>query len=249
MAAAIRRTRGHGGYDALFAIARVTRRSRTSRRHVDYGVMRRCSPIAVRCSGAWPRDGRYDFARCIYCSRRAVSLPLLHRATHIGVGLARPRRNRVRLAGHLKDSGAGTVRSTTWAACRAGRPSRSTNRRRGDQIRGHNLESDYTEWHGARTDQATPASISMTSCSASPCRPANCRRTSRGSADMAAMFDRVATVQTQDAALVERTSEEMGYPSPGGGQKPAVTDFVEPYEPGRDMFASAKSRNLVPADT
>jgi uncharacterized protein with NAD-binding domain and iron-sulfur cluster len=109
----------------------------------------------------------------------------------------------------------------------------------GDALRAYNLESDYTEWHGRigttslrRGEHFDDVVLAIPPSGARWI----CGELAAARPEWAAMFQQVATVQTQAMQLwLNRSSADLGFPQPPNGEKPAVTAFVEPYDTWADM--------------
>ena len=122
----------------------------------------------------------------------------------------------------------------------------------GDALRGVNLESDYTEWrHRLPPVTLTRGRDFDDVVLAIPPGGAKeiCGELAAARPEWQAMFDRVATVQTQAMQLwLHRTSADLGFPNPGPGEKPAVTAFVEPFDTWADMSHLLDRETWTPAD-
>jgi uncharacterized protein with NAD-binding domain and iron-sulfur cluster len=121
----------------------------------------------------------------------------------------------------------------------------------GRTLASYNLESDYTPWHGQVGSKTLRAGVDFDDVVlAVP--PGGAREFAGGLAaarpEWRAMFERLGTVQTQAMQLwLRRTSAELGFPSPGG-QKPAITAYVEPYDTWADMSHLLDRETWTPAD-
>ncbi|MCW5978360.1 MAG: NAD(P)-binding protein [Bryobacteraceae bacterium] len=122
----------------------------------------------------------------------------------------------------------------------------------GDRIKGHNIESDYTAWRGQLPPRTIRRGVDFDDVLLGIPPAASrwiCTELAGARPEWAAMFENVATVQTQAVQLwLHETSADLGYPPPSSDQKPAVTAFVEPFDTWADMTHLLPAESWEPAD-
>jgi uncharacterized protein with NAD-binding domain and iron-sulfur cluster len=245
------------GYDALFAYAAGDPdRPNISAGTSIYGVMRMM--FTYRGSMFWRMAagmGDTIFSPMyLVLKARGVRFHFFHRVTHLGLDASGA-------IGHIefdrqatpKDAATGyqPLYDVGGVPCWPAEPFYDQ-LVEGDAIRGSNLESDYTTWHG-RVGTTTLARGADFDAVVLAIPPGAARWIAGDLAaarkDWADMFANVATVQTQAMQLwLTQSSADLGYPAPGDGQKPAVTAFVEPYDTWADMSHLLDRETWRPAD-
>jgi len=122
----------------------------------------------------------------------------------------------------------------------------------GDALRGVNLESDYTDWHGRVGTKTLRRGVDFDDVVLGiPPGGARwiCGELAAARPEWAAMFANVATVQTQAMQLwLKTTSADLGFAPPGDGQNPAITAYVEPFDTWADMSHLLSRETWTPAD-
>ncbi len=108
-----------------------------------------------------------------------------------------------------------------------------------EDVRGFDLESDYTEWHGRIGSRVLRRGVHFDDVVLGiPPAAARwiCPELASARAEWSDMFANFGTVQTQAVQLwLNKTSAELGYPPPSETQLAAVTAYVEPYDTWADM--------------